>query len=199
MSYLTLINGEKMKKIDNNLFYLQKHLSTTIDLFNFIESETGIILKWKNNDEAKCHCPMPDHKDTNASFHLKRELDGTTLYHCFGCEKSGTIIGFCVEYFGLRNKYEAIKFLCTKFDIKNKEDLILAAIKNTTKRVDIQRKIESLNIITSNQCRILLRKNFDLNKDWVLNSYKEMNKAMADEDCDTLERIGYEASKRMRQ
>ncbi|MEY2702818.1 MAG: hypothetical protein RLY43_1456, partial [Bacteroidota bacterium] len=75
-----------MKYQDKNLFYLQKHLATTIDLFNFIESETDVILKWKNNDEAKCHCPMPDHKDNNASFHLKRESDGTVIFHCLGGE-----------------------------------------------------------------------------------------------------------------
>jgi hypothetical protein len=187
------------KKNDSNLFYLSNHLTTTIDLSDFIESETSVILKWKDADHAKCCCPFPDHRDTNASFHIKRGLDSTWIFHCFGCGAAGTIIHFCVNYFGLRNKYEAIRFLCNKFDIKNKEDLILAAIKNMSKRVDMQRKIESTNIVTSNQCRILLRKDFERNKEWVSNAYKSMNKAMEDEDYDTLEKIGYEASKKMRE
>lgn len=190
---------EKDKTNDNNLFYLSNHLIKTIDLFDFIERETSTILKWKDADHAKCCCPFPDHRDTNASFHLKREMDSTVIFHCFGCGASGTIIHFCVNYFGLRNYMEAIKFLCDKFEIKNTEDLILAAIKNMSKRVDMQRKIESTNIVTSNQCRILLRKNFERNKDWVFNAYKDMNKAMDDEDYDTLEKIGYEASKKIRE
>ena len=184
---------------DSNIYYLSKHLSTTIDLSDFIEGETNSILKWKDTDHAKCHCPFPDHKDSNASFHIKKELDNTWIYHCFGCGKSGTIIHFCVDYFGLRNKAESIRFLCNKFDIKNKEDLILAAIKNMSKRVDMQRKIESTNIVTSNQCRILLRKDFEKNKEWVFSAYKSMNKAMEEEDYETLEKIGYEASKKMRE
>jgi hypothetical protein len=187
------------KKNDSNLFYLSNHLIKTIDLFDFIERETSTMLKWKDADHAKCCCPFPDHRDTNASFHIKRDQDGIIVYHCFGCGSSGTIIHFCANYFGLRNKCEAIRFLCNKFDIKNKEDLILAAIKNMSKRVDMQRKIESTNIVTSNQCRILLRKDFERNKEWVFNAYKSMNKAMEDEDYDTLEKIGYEASKKMRE
>ena len=149
--------------------------------------------------EKFCNCPMSWHNDRNASFHIKRELDRTVIFHCFGCQKSGTIIHFCVDYFGLRNYMEGIKFLCDKFDIQNKEDLILAAIKNMSKRVDMQRKIASTNIVTSNLCRILLRKNFEKNQEWVFNAYENMNTAMEEEDYDKLEQIGSEASRKMRE
>lgn len=187
-------------KVDKNLYYLVDHLVKTISLPDFIEAETDQILKWSKPEfSAKCHCPMPDHHDKNASFHVTKMEESTWIFHCFGCGKKGTIIHFCVDYFGLRNKLEAILFLCKKFDIKNKEDIIIAGIKNISKKVDVQRKMESANIVTSNQCRMLLRKNFDLHKKWVWNAYKQLNTALEEENEELIEKIGYEASKRMRE
>ena len=187
-----------MKESDRQLYYLVDHLVKTIDLPSFIESETDQKLKWARSDyKARCHCPMPDHHDTNASFTVTR-INDIFIFHCFGCNKKGTIVHFCMDYFGLRNKLEAILFLCKKYNIKNKEDIILAGIKNITKKVDMQRKIENTNIVNSNQCRLLLRKDFEKNSMWVAEAYKTMNQAMGDDDYDALEKIGYEASKRMR-
>lgn len=184
---------------DKNAFYLIDHLVKTIILPDFIEAETTQILKWsKGGISAKCHCPMPDHHDRNASFNLKKMNDDNWIFHCFGCGKKGNIVHFCMDFYGLRNRYEAILFLCKKFNIKNKEDLIIAGIKNLSKKVDVQRKMESANIITSNQCRILLRKDFVKHKDWVANAYKELNLALENEDYEKVENIGYEASKKMR-
>jgi len=184
---------------DQNVFYLIGHLVKTIILPDFIEAETDQILKWSRGGiAAKCHCPMPDHHDTNASFHIKKMDNDVFIFHCFGCNKKGNIVHFCMDFYGLRNKYESILFLCKKFNIKNKEDLIIAGIKNLSKKVDIQRKMESANIIASNQCRMLLRKDFKKHKDWVSKSYKELDVALEDENYDKVEDIGYEASKKMR-
>jgi DNA primase len=188
------------KDNDKGAFYLIDHLIKTIDLPELIESESNVQLKWsKGNNYAKSVCPFPDHRDSKASFFIKRMGENDVwLYHCFGCSKKGNVIHFCMDYFGLRNKYEAILFLCKRFKIENKEDIILAGLKNITKRVDIQRKIESANIVTSNQCRILLRKDFIKHKVWVADAYKILNDALEKEDYDSIENIGYEASGRMK-
>lgn len=183
---------------DKKLYYLVDHLTKVINLPEFIEKETDNILKWrKSNQSASCHCPMPNHNDRNASFHITQMSNGTWIYHCFGCGSKGHVVHFCMDYYGLRNKLESILFLCKKLNIKDKEDLILQGIKNVSKKVDLQRKMENANIMVSNQCRMLLRKDFRLHKDWVADTYVRLNEALEIENYDAIESIGYEASNRM--
>ena len=187
-----------IKNNDRNLYLLIDHLVRTISLPDFIESEVDVILKWRrHNQSASCHCPMPNHNDRNASFHVTQMDNSTWIYHCFGCGVKGHIVHFCMDYYGLRNKLESILYLCKKFDIKDKEDLIISGLKNVSKRVDVQRKMENANIIASNQCRLLLRKNFEVNKDWVMSTYRRLDVALKKEDCEDIEIIQHEASKRM--
>lgn len=188
-----------MKLADKQLYHLTSHLVKTFDLATFVETETGTRLKYYGGDSrAKCHCPMPDHKDSNASFHLRKTEDDYWIFHCFGCGVKGTIIHFCMNYFALRNKMEAILYLCKHFNVKNQEDIILASIKTVTKHVDVQRKIENANVVASNLCRILLRKDCVKNGPWVSDAYKRLNKALDDENCDLVEQIGNEAYNRIK-
>jgi len=132
--------------------------------------------------------------DETHSFALE---DNILTGNCFGCGTKGNIVHFCMDYYGLRNKLEAILFLCKKFDIKDKEDLILQGIKNVSKKVDVQRKMENANILVSNQCRMLLRSDYEKHNKWVLNTYKLLDSALETENCEMIEKIGYEASNRM--
>jgi hypothetical protein len=102
-----------------------------------------------------------------------------------------------MNYYSLRNKLESILFLCKKFNIKNKEDLIVQSLKTITKKVDLQRKLENANIMVSNQCRMLLRKDFNLYSKWVAKTYIRLNKALDEDDYETIENIGYEASNKI--
>lgn len=52
-------------------------------------------------------CPFPDHKEKTASFSVSQSKQ---LYHCFGCKKSGNLIGFMKDYHGMTFP-EAIEFL----------------------------------------------------------------------------------------
>jgi hypothetical protein len=186
------------KKTD--LYYLTTHLIKNTDLPEFIETESGIDLKWNHNGtEAVCACPMPDHSETQPSFHITLMDEETWVYHCFGCQAKGTIIHFCRDYFGLRNKIEAINYLIKYYKVEGVEDLILQGIKNVSKKVNFERQIENANILTSNQCRMLLRKDYKKHAKWVGWAYKQLNKALADMDYEEVERIGYSASKRMRE
>jgi hypothetical protein len=181
---------------DRRLIYLVNHIVSSINLQDFMENELQIDFKWcrKDHSSMKCHCPMPNHNDNNASFHMKKTEEGAWIFHCFGCGSKGNIVHFFMDYYNLRNKIEAIKLICQKFNIKDKEDLILQGLKNINKRVDVQRTVENSNVLVSNQCRMLLRKDYKKYNTWVSKAFKQLNEALDKEDYDTIEQIGYEAS-----
>jgi len=183
---------------NKNLKYLKEHLIKVSDLPEFIETESGIDLKW-NRDElgAVCECPLPDHYETKPSFRINN-LDGVWVYHCFGCQKKGTIIHFCIDFFGLRNQNEAIKYLCRYYNVKNVDDLVLQGLKNVSKKVNVERQMENEHILVSNQCRMLLKKDFSKHKAWVADTYKRLDHALEEEDYELVEKIGYEAFRRMK-
>lgn len=181
------------KDMDERFFLIEEHKKRFLNCTKLWPRKSWSVVSVEdNNEEEDVFCAVVD---KTHSFTLE---DNILTGNCFGCSKKGNVIHFCMDYFGLRNKYEAILFLCKRFKIENKEDIILAGLKNITKRVDVQRKIESANIVTSNQCRILLRKDFIKHKVWVADAYKILNDALEKEDYDSIENIGYEASNRMR-
>jgi len=183
---------------DRKLYYLVNHLVKIISLPDFIERETDRQLVWTRSQlSARCHCPLPNHNDRNASFTVTKMPSNDWVFNCFGCNAKGNIVHFCMEYYGLRNKLESILFLCKKFDIKDKEDLILQGIKNISKTVDVQRKMENANILVSNQCRMLLRSDFEKHKKWVAHTYKLLDHALEREDYEAIDKMGYEASNRI--
>jgi len=179
---------------DRNTSHLIGHIVENISLPSFLETEAGCDLKWLSaNKSAICCCPI--HNEKKPSFRIKLMANGHWIFYCFGCGVKGNIIHFCKEYYGLRNKSEAIVYICKKFKIKNTEDIILQSLKNVYKKVDGQRKMENANILVSNQCRMLLRKDFAAYQKWVSKAYKRLNTALMDEDIETIEAVGYEASK----
>lgn len=134
------------------------------------------------------------------------EVEGTNSFvledniltgNCFGCGAKGHIVHFCRDYHGLRNKLEAIYYLCNKYKIENTSDLILEGIKKLSVKIDEQRLLENANILVSNQCRMLLRKDFQFHKDWVRGAYKRINGALDKKDFALIDKISYEASGRI--
>lgn len=193
---ISLPNSNINPELDlSQLRYLMGHIVKTISLPNFVEDETGATLQWTHPDmSAKCSCPLHEEKAPSFNMDLK---DDVWLYHCFGCGASGNIIHFCKDFHGLRNKLESIYYLCQKYNIQNTSDLILQGIKQVGVKVDQQRLLENANILVSNQCRILLRKNYDLHSKWVASAYKRLNEALVAGKQKEVDKIGYEASKRM--
>lgn len=54
-------------------------------------------------------CPLPDHKDTRKSFHVKPDA---STWHCFGCNQGGSVFDFVMlmdglEFTGARDKLAA--------------------------------------------------------------------------------------------
>ena len=184
-----------MKK---DLKYIKDHLVKTCDLPEYIETNGGVDLKWNRDGEgAVCPCPMPDHLETQPSFHINR-LDDVWVYHCFGCGKKGTIIDFCMDFHGIRNWYESINFLCKYYNVEDVDDLILQGMKNISKKVNTERQMENENILVSNQCRMLLRKSFEENKKWVGETYRRLNQALSKHDITTIDQINQEAFRRFK-
>lgn len=169
------------------------------NLADYMETDAGCILKWyEPGISAGTICPLPDHSDKKPSFRIKYcEDTGIWIFHCFGCHAKGNIIDFCRKYHGLKNSLEAVKMLCKKFDFKDENINDFNSINDVViKKFNLKKKIEYANIISSNSCRILLRKNYEKFNKWVSKSYKKINTALENDDLDTVEMIVYEADKK---
>ena len=183
---------EKSKK-PNYLFDYIKH---TVDLPAFLESEIGCRIYWSDPDcAASTYCPLPHHRDNKPSFRISKEDNGVWIYHCFGCGSKGSIIDFCKDYFGL-NISGSINYICKKFGL-NKEDPPLIVIENNNKKINMLKRMEHVHIVNSRLCYSLLKKDFNKYSRWVKKAYRKMNSALDLEDIETIEKIGYEASRKI--
>jgi len=125
--------------------------------------------------------------------------DNILTGNCLGCNAKGTIIDFCMEYYGLNSPAEAALFLCDKFGFKKTDIVVTDGIKDIKKQVNLQKKINCANIIASRQCYLLLKKDYSKYNKWVKESYKILNKSLDTEDLSTVESIGFEASKKIQE
>jgi len=179
--------------------YLFDFIKKKVDLAEFLETEVGCTLQWyEENVAAGTVCPMPHHKDSKPSFRVKLMDDEVWVFHCLGCGSKGTIIDFCMEYYDLNNSSEAIMFICNKMGFKKDAQMIADSLKDVKKKMNLNRKLECAHIVSANQCRVLLRKDYDKYSKWVSQSYRKMNNALDVEDIDTIEEVGFEASSKIR-
>ena len=147
---------------------------------------------------AKTICPMPDHSDSSPSFHITYYEDsGVWIYHCFGCGAKGTIIDFCEHYYDLANANEAVMWICNKYGFKESKDLVIDGLRDIKKKINMQKKIEDINMVNSNSCRMLLRKDFQKHHQWVADIYKKMNDLVEEGSIQEIENIGDQISEKM--
>jgi len=180
--------------------YLFDFIKKKVDLSNFLETEIGCHLYWyEPGVSAGCSCPMPGHSEKKPSFRIKKTDDNVWIYNCFGCSAKGTIIDFCMEYYGMDSSADAVIYLRNKFGLKGDGGLVTDSLKDVKKKINLQKKMECTNIVSSRQCHALLRKDFDKHSKWVADAYHKMNEALDKEDIDTLESIGFEASNKMQE
>jgi hypothetical protein len=116
-----------------------------------------------------------------------------------GCGAKGTVIDFFMEYYGIPSSAEAVLYICRKFGFKDSKELALSSLKDVKKRVNFQKKIEFIHIVSANQCRMLLRKDFKKYNRWVASAYRRMNAALTMEDIEAVERVGFEASTKIQE
>lgn len=186
------------KNIEQFSPHLYDFVKRKVDLSEFLSNEIGCSLRWyEPKIAAGTICPLPSHKDNNPSFRIKFiEEDNIWIWHCLGCNAHGTIIDFCMEYYGLNSSAEAVLFICDKFKFK-KSDIATDSLKDVKKRVNLQKKIACAHVVASRQCFHLLKKDYNKYNKWVKEAYKTMNRALDNEDIEAVEGIGFEASKKM--
>jgi DNA primase len=174
-----------------------EYIKRKVNLAEFLQTEIGCSLKWlEANTCARTVCPMPNHNEKKASFNLKL-MDDVWVYGCFGCGAKGTVIDFFMEYYNLHSSFEAVQMICKKFDFKDIQGIATDTLTEAKKKVDLRKKMELAHIVSSNQCRMLLRKDFEKHKDWISNAYKKMNEALVKGDLEFVENVGFQASKKM--
>jgi 5S rRNA maturation endonuclease (ribonuclease M5)/KaiC/GvpD/RAD55 family RecA-like ATPase len=74
-----------------------------IDLKDYLQNDFSLV--FNSSNQALC----PFHKDTYPSFSISKKA-GQWLWHCFGCDKGGSIIDFIMEHEHI-NVSEAIRRL----------------------------------------------------------------------------------------
>jgi len=180
--------------------YLFDFIKKKVDLSNFLETEAGCHLRWYEAGKAAgTICPLPSHNDTKPSFRILKADNDVWIWHCLGCGAKGTIIDFCMDYYGLNSAAEAVLFLCNKFGFKKDSELVTDSLKDVKKKINLQKKMDCIHVVSSRQCHALLRKNFNQYSRWVAKAYHRMNEALEKDDIETIESIGFEASSKMQE
>ena len=171
--------------------YLYDYLKKNVNLADFLETEIGADLVWREIDvSAATICPMPHHNERKPSFCIKyEEEDGIWIYQCWGCGSKGTILDFCMDYYGFANVTEAVDFLCQKFDFKDVGEMVVDSLRSLKKKINVQKKLNCQNIVISNSCRELLRSDYEKYKSFVSDIYKQLNKALDEEDSEKIEEL----------
>ena len=82
-----------------------------------IEDVVGDYVTLKRQGGSLWAC-CPFHNEKTPSFHV---VPSRGIYKCFGCGKSGTAVGFLMEYERL-SYTEALKYLAKKYSIEIKEE-----------------------------------------------------------------------------
>jgi len=171
---------------------IRRQITQRADFGQFLEGELGIDIDWSLTFESgMCICPL--HGDTDPSFSISK-VDGVWLFHCFGCQKSGTIIEFFMEHYQIPDVKVAMEVICEKFEIEESLESISESFAATESggRFDIKRRTLSSHTTAANRCRIALRSNPE-NIKWVAEMYKEMNKSLLENDFTRLEEMNEEA------
>ena len=186
-------NTDRPELSESQFLALLNHVIHNVDLPSFLETEAGCNIRYASEESGVCCCPL--HGENKRSFHINL-MDGVWIAHCFGCGFKGHIIHFFMDYYDIPNKFEAVMVICEKFGFEATEDMFLDGLKNLEKKVDTQKELECANIVTSNQCRMLLRKDYKKYGKWVVSTYKKLNTALEDGNLDEVLQLGHDASNR---
>lgn len=94
----------------NNLKIKRSGTYITTDKVSLLSILSNIVpnIIQCGHDRLKCICPFPDHKDTEPSFTVYLSQDGDR-YKCYGCSRSGNVLGFIMEYYNLNFKEALLK------------------------------------------------------------------------------------------
>ena len=180
--------------INQNYRRIYQYVVKKVDLSEFLETEIACTLRWSEPGvSASCICPFPDHREKIGSFRIKLMENGDWVFFCFGCNCTGTIVHFCQKYYGLKDRQEALSFICKKFGFDKIDQSELMSMDLIEKKLNVKKRIECSHIEVASQCRRLLRKDYKKYSKWVSSAYKRLNKALDSQDLATIEKMGFEA------
>ena len=102
-----------------------------------IEEVVGDYVTLKRQGGSLWAC-CPFHNEKTPSFHV---VPSRGIYKCFGCGKSGTAVGFLMEYEKL-SYHEALRHLAKKYNIEIKEE------EETPEQIAARQRSESLMAVS---------------------------------------------------
>ena len=102
-----------------------------------VEEVVGDYVTLKRQGGSLWAC-CPFHNEKTPSFHV---VPSRGIYKCFGCGKSGTAVGFLMEYEKL-SYYEALRYLAKKYNIEIKEE------EETPEQIAARQRSESLMAVS---------------------------------------------------
>lgn len=190
MSEQSYLSGPKKK-----LMYL---LAKKIDLVDFIENETGHDFHRVGN-QYRCSCPLHNER-TPSFFAWQDQVDDVWAFKCYGCDRKGTIIDFCIYYFDLGQPIEALLLLAERSEIGDETDIV-KILDSISVKVNNERRLDCVHYVASNSCHMLLRRFFKRKeiRDWIKGAYKVMNDSLVTGNIVTIEQVGQEAYKKLLQ
>ncbi|MCR5408273.1 MAG: DNA primase [Bacteroidales bacterium] len=102
-----------------------------------VEDVVGDYVTLKRQGGSLWAC-CPFHNEKTPSFHV---VPSRGIYKCFGCGKSGTAVGFLMDYEKL-TYYEALRYLAKKYNIEIKEE------EETPEQIAARQRSESLMAVS---------------------------------------------------
>lgn len=90
-----------------------------IDISSGISMITG---SYVDDSGKNICCPLPDHDDGTPSFTVYPK---TQSWYCHGCHRGGSIVDFCMHYFGIKDSKEAAMKACDIMRISYKKDTVV--------------------------------------------------------------------------
>ena len=102
-----------------------------------VEDVVGDFVTLKRRGGSLWAC-CPFHNEKTPSFHVE---PARGIYKCFGCGKSGTAVGFLMEYEKL-SYVEALRYLANKYHIEVKEE------EETAEQIAARQRNESLLLVS---------------------------------------------------
>ena len=102
-----------------------------------VEEVVGDYVTLKRQGGSLWAC-CPFHNEKTPSFHV---VPSRGIYKCFGCGKSGTAVGFLMEYEKL-SYTEALRYLAKKYNIEVKEE------DETAEQIAARQRSESLMAVS---------------------------------------------------
>jgi len=166
------------------------------DLAAFVEQETGTKLT-PNGDDYSGWCPL--HSGTHpTSFGVTQTSEGVYLFHCLGCQASGTIIDFWMALKKIEFPVEAALELCDKLGLTN-DEVISGSIAGLRVAHDADRSLENLHIQIADLCHVVWARspNDPTVVEWIDRTYRRLNAALASKNKTELDEIRSEALRKL--